>query len=48
MPAIWLFVVTIVPILLLAAIVWGRVQQTRRDQRVDPRTPSDDPAKGMS
>ena len=43
----WAFVIIGGPLLLALAFVFGRSRSRKADQREDPTTPSDDPAKGM-
>jgi hypothetical protein len=43
----WAFAIIGGPILLLIAAAWARTRAGRRNDRVDPRTPADDPSKGM-
>lgn len=33
--------------ILLALLLWGWMQSRRRNDQIDPATPSDDPSKGM-
>lgn len=47
MEAFWAFVIIGGPLLLFIALNWAKVKTWHRDQRIDPATPSDDPAQGM-
>lgn len=44
----WGFVVVGGPIILGLAIAWAYFRSAKRDRRIDPETPSDDPSKGMT
>jgi hypothetical protein len=43
----WAIAVIGGPILLGLALAWGMMRSRKQDNRIDPNTPSDDPAKGM-
>lgn len=43
----WLIVVALGPLLLLVLFIWARIRTGRRNDRLDPDTPADDPSKGM-
>ena len=43
----WLVVVALGPLALLIVFIWARVRTGKRNDRLDPNTPSDDPSKGM-
>jgi hypothetical protein len=43
----WLAVVVLGPLALLILFIWARVRTGRRNDDLDPDTPSDDPSKGM-
>lgn len=47
MSVFWLFVVIGGPVLLGLALAWGKFQAGRRANKTDPRTPVDDPSRGM-
>lgn len=44
----WGFVIVGGPIVLVAVLAWARLRTAARERRIDPLTPSDDPAKGMT
>lgn len=44
----WAFVIVGGPVLLGLLLVWMAVQTGRRNKRIDPSTPSDDPSQGMT
>jgi hypothetical protein len=44
----WGFVLIGGPVLLGAALLFAKMRNARRNRAVDPETPSDDPAKGMT
>lgn len=43
----WFLVVLGGPIALFIALAWSRSRAARRNKRIDPVTPSDDPSKGL-
>jgi len=44
----WGFVIIGGPILLGLAIAWAYFRSAKRDAKIDPNTPGDDPSKGMT
>lgn len=44
---LWAFVIIGGPILLGVAALWARSRAAKRNARIDPRTPGDDPSKGL-
>lgn len=44
----WGFVLIGGPVLLGAALLFAKMRNAKRNRNVDPETPSDDPAKGMT
>lgn len=44
----WGFVIIGGPILLGLAVAWAYFRSAKRDARIDPDTPGDDPSKGMT
>lgn len=45
---LWAMMIIGGPILLFAALMWAKLRTGAKTRRDDPRTPSDDPAKGMT
>ncbi len=44
----WAFVIIGGPVLLGLLLAWATVRTGRRNKRIDPTTPSDDPSQGMT
>ena len=46
--ALWGLVIIGGPVVLLGAVIWGKLHNRPASRDLDPATPSDDPSKGMS